>query len=175
MIPSRFPVQPRLLLICIALALPCPVSALPEDRSQPIQIESDRAIRKEKDGSMIYIGDVELVQGSLLMKADRLEIYNNAKNEVERIIAHGKPAYVEQRPAADKELIKARADTIRYFVLEEKLELDKNASIDQDGAVVTSDTIVYFVKDEIVKANSAGKENQRVKVVIPPRPEKDQP
>lgn len=160
------------LILALILTLPGIGNALPEDREQAIQIESNRAIRDEKAGTMIYIGNVELVQGSLKMLADRLEIYSLDNNEVERIIAYGTPAYVEQKPSADKPVIKARGDTIRYFVREEKLQLEKNASIDQDGSVVTSNTIDYFIKDEIVKASGS---EQRVRVVIPPRSENQQP
>jgi lipopolysaccharide export system protein LptA len=160
------------LMLALILALPGIGNALPEDREQAIQIESNRAIRDEKAGTMVYIGNVELVQGSLKMLADRLEIYTLDNNEVERIIGYGTPAYVEQKPSADKPVIKARGDTIRYFVTEEKLQLEKNASIDQDGSVVTSNIIDYFIKDEIVKASG---NEQRVRVVIPPRDENNEP
>jgi lipopolysaccharide export system protein LptA len=160
------------LMLALILALPGIGNALPEDREQAIQIESNRAIRDEKAGTMIYIGNVELVQGSFKMLADRLEIYTLDNNEVERIIGYGTPAYVEQKPSADKPVIKARGDTIRYFVTEEKLQLEKNASIDQDGSVVTSHIIDYFIKDEIVKASGS---EQRVRVVIPPRDENNEP
>lgn len=160
------------LILALILALPGFGNALPEDREQAIQIESNRAIRDEKAGTMIYIGNVELTQGSFKMLADRLEIYSLENNEVERIIGYGTPAYVEQKPSADKPVIKARGDTIRYFVVEEKLQLEKNASIDQDGSVVTSNIIDYFIKDEIVKASGS---EQRVRVVIPPRSENKEP
>jgi lipopolysaccharide export system protein LptA len=147
-------------------------TALQEDRELPIQIESDRAERDEKAGTTIYIGNVELVQGSLKMLADRLELYNREDNQLERIVAFGTPAYVEQKPAPDKAVIKARGNTIRYFVTEERLQLEKNASIDQDGSVVSSNLIDYYVKDELVKASGA---EERVRVVIPPRAESPQP
>lgn len=164
--------HPARLILALILALPGIGNALPEDREQAIQIESNRAIRDEKAGTMIYIGNVELTQGSFKMLADRLEIYSLENNEVERIIGYGTPAYVEQKPSADKPVIKARGDTIRYFVVEEKLQLEKNASIDQDGSVVTSNIIDYFIKDEIVKASGS---EQRVRVIIPPRSENKEP
>lgn len=157
--------RPALYLLLLAL-LPWQLLALPEDQQQPIQIESDRAVRDEKAGTTVYIGNVELTQGSLLMLADRLEIYHNKDNEVDRIIGYGKPAYIEQQPSLDKGMIKARGEIIRYFVLEERLQLETNASIDQDGSVVTSNKIDYFVQDEVVKASGT---DQRVRVVIPPR------
>ena len=106
------------------------------------------------------------------MLADRLEIYTVEGNQLERIIAYGTPAYVEQKPEPDKPLVKARGEIIRYLVKEERLQLEKNASIDQDGAVVNSNIIDYFIKDEVVKASGSEK---RVRVVIPPRSDNTKP
>jgi lipopolysaccharide export system protein LptA len=155
-------------ILILLTFLPGTTRALPEDRQQPIQIESNRAVRDEKAGTTIYIGDVELIQGSLKLLADRLEIYSKDNNEVERIVAYGKPAYLEQQPSADKPPIKAHGETIRYFVLLERFQLEKDASIEQDGSVVTSNIIDYYIQDEVVKASGS---EQRVRVVIPPRNE----
>lgn len=162
----------RTLVLILLVALAGTSGALEEDRQQPIQIESDQAERDEKAGTTIYIGNVELVQGSLKMLADRLEIYTAEDKQLERIVAYGKPAYVEQKPDPDKPLVKARGEIIRYMVSEERLQLEKNASIDQDGAVVSSNIIDYFIKDEVVKASGSEK---RVRVVIPPRSENTKP
>jgi lipopolysaccharide export system protein LptA len=162
----------RALLIVPLLGLAGGGLALEEDRRQPIQIESDRAERDEKAGTTIYMGNVELVQGSLKMLADRLEIYTLKGNQLERVVAYGKPAYVEQKPEPDKAVVKARGEIIRYFVAEERIQLEKNASIDQEGAMVNSNIIDYFIRDEIVKASGS---EERVKVVIPPRDESAKP
>ncbi len=162
----------RTLLLALLLGFSFAGVALEEDRKQPIQIESDQAERNEKAGTTIYMGNVELTQGSLKMLADRLEIYTLKGNQLERIVAYGKPAYVEQKPEPDKAIVKARGEIIRYFVAEERLQLEKNASIDQDGAMVKSNTIDYFIKDEVVKASGS---EERVKVVIPPRDETAKP
>lgn len=158
--------------LALLLGLASGAAALPDDPEQPIAIESDRAVRDEKAGTTIYIGDVELIQGSLKILAERLEIFHNDDNEVDAIIGYGKPAYVEQRPDIDKPLVKARGETIRYFVVQERLQLEDNASIEQDGSTVSSNKIDYYIKDEVVKASGS---DQRVRVVIPPREDEKQP
>ena len=143
--------------------------ALPGDRDLPIQIDADEAILSEREGTTIYSGDVVLVQGKLVMHGDRLEIYTVNK-EVDRVIVYGKPATVEDQPDPKKPPVKAQAETIRYFVKKEKLELKVNAAVDQDGASVTGDSIVYYVKDQRVEAKSS-EQKGRIKMVIPPRVE----
>jgi lipopolysaccharide export system protein LptA len=166
---SCLPMTPTLGL-GLSLLLICSMAyALPEDRSLPIQIDANRAVLSNREGTTIYIGDVILVQGTLIMHADRVEIYTINK-EVDRVIAFGKPAKVEDKPDPEKAVVKARAETIRYFMKKEKLELETNAYIDQDGAQITSDSIHYFINDQVVEANSKQQEG-RVKMVIPPRTE----
>lgn len=152
-------------LLCLVLcALASPGFALPEDREQPIEIEADRAERNERDGTTFYLGNVVLTQGSLLIQAERLEIYNLG-NQVDRVIGYGKPAYLEQVSEVDKPPVKARGNTLYYFVGEERIRLVDNASLEQDGSTVHSDIIDYLIKEE--QASTAGE--GRVKVVIPPQ------
>lgn len=156
------------LLRCLALLclMPALVYALPEDRNQPIEIEADRAERNERDGSTIYVGNVVLTQGSLLLKAERLEIYNR-DNQVERIVGTGEPAYIEQQNEPGQPPVKARGNTIYYYVMEEKIRLIENASLEQDGSTVHSEQIDYSIREELATADGEG----RVKVVIPPQPD----
>lgn len=145
-----------------------PACALQSDRDQPIRIESDRAERNEKAGTTIYIGDVNLRQGTLLIRSDRLEIHTK-NNDVTDVIATGRPAYLEQQPKPDKPLVKARAKTINYYVSNERLNLKGDASVEQEGSIVKSDVIDYYLDSELIKAHGGVKSaNQRVHVVIPP-------
>lgn len=143
------------------------VSALPEDRDQPIHIAADQALRDEKQGFTIYQGNVRMDQGSLHIEADRITIYH-VTQEADKIVAEGQPATLQQQPAPDKGPIKASAEIIQYFKLEERVRLLNNAHIEQDGSTVTGDSIDYFINEQMVKADSdGGSEDSRVQVVIP--------
>ena len=61
----------KLQLLCL-LAMPLTVSALPNDRSQPINLSSDKATYENNQG--IYTGNVNMSQGSLKIRADKLII-----------------------------------------------------------------------------------------------------
>ncbi|MEH6551416.1 MAG: lipopolysaccharide transport periplasmic protein LptA [Pseudomonadales bacterium] len=154
----------------------CTAQALPEDRNQPIVLEADRAERNEKSNMMIYEGNVELRQGSLLITADSLEI-KSLDGKVSFIEAKGSPAYLNQVPAIDKPPIKAWARTIVYRVDTEVLQLQTEARVEQDGAIVESDIIDYFIKQELVKASGSTKNdgNSRVRVTIPPQTRTEAP
>jgi lipopolysaccharide export system protein LptA len=162
----RRPWQALCLALLVSLAA-TPAAALPEDRDQPIHITADKAVRDEKQGFTVYQGNVKMDQGSLHIEADRITIYHVTR-EADKIVAEGKPARLQQQPEPDKGPIKARAETIQYFKLEERVRLLTNAHIEQEGSIVTGDSIDYFIDEQMVRADSdSDSQDSRVQVVIP--------
>lgn len=153
-------------LLC-SLASPASLG-LPTDREQAIHISADQATRDEKAGLTTYTGNVEFVQGTLRITADKITIYQQQEG-AGKIVAIGKPARLQQKPEIDKELMRAHADTIEYYEEEDRVHLQTNAQIEQGGSRVTGKTIDYFIAKELVKADSdASQKNSRVNIVIPP-------
>jgi lipopolysaccharide export system protein LptA len=147
-----------------------PVLALPEDRNQPIYIQSDRAERDERKGTTVYTGDVEIDQGSLHISADRVTIAMDG-DQVNRIDAFGAPAKMHQKPSPEREPVYARAITIQYDVVREILTLIEQAAVTQEGSTVKGERIEYFVQEQRVKASAGTAESgaSRVQMVIQPR------
>lgn len=166
-LPHRLWSRLGIIAACLFLS-PMLTQALPEDREQPIRITADQALRDEKQGVTIYTGNVKLTQGSLKIDSDKLTIYHGGQ-DLDRIVAEGTPANLEQRPDPDKGLMKARARSITYYQLEDRIHLQQEAQIEQDGNIVTGNSIDYFIEKELVRADSTGDSNGRVQVVIPPQ------
>jgi hypothetical protein len=77
---------------------------------------------------------------------------------------------MQQRPDVDKAMLFASAAVITYFRDAERVQLRKNASVEQDGAVVRGDLIVYLIPEQRVRADaSADDADSRVQVLIPAR------
>jgi lipopolysaccharide export system protein LptA len=173
--PSCGPDQfARLLKSCTSILLlllsvtTVPSQALPDDRKQPIHITADKALRDEKKGVTVYSGHVHLVQGSLELEADTLTIYHTSE-DAEEIIAEGHPAKMRQQPELDKPIVNAHANVIHYFRTEERVLLQTDASIDQDGAVVAGNSIEYLIAKQLITAESDQTQaGNKVVVVIPP-------
>ncbi|MDJ0877000.1 MAG: lipopolysaccharide transport periplasmic protein LptA [Halieaceae bacterium] len=145
---------------------PMQASALPDDTEQPIHITTDEALRDEKTGRTVYQGNVELVQGTIKITADRITFYQT-ENEAGRIVAEGSPARMQQQPEIDSPLMHAHGDIIEYFRSEERVQLRENAQVEQDGSTVQGDLIDYFINQQLVKAAAETSNNSRVVVVIP--------
>lgn len=148
----------------LAAAISLPVAALPSDREQPISIDADSAERSEKLGTTIYTGSVQMDQGSLRILADKVTVYSNDEG-VEKIIAIGEPAHLQQRPSMDKEIVIARGNEITYTLVNEKIVIVDNAFLEQDGSTTKAKRIDYDVANATAKTSG----NERVKMVIQPQ------
>lgn len=174
--PSWYPVPQRLSppglyrwLCLLLLAVLClSAEALPGDRDQPIHITADKALRDEVKGVTIYSGNVHLVQGSMELDADTLTIYHNI-DVADEIIAEGNPAKMRQLPAVDEGIVHAHARVITYYKNEDRVHLQTEAHIEQEGSVVEGDAIDYFIERQVITAESdQTREDNKVVVVIPP-------
>ena len=87
----------------------CSVKALTIDDTQAILIESDAAERNEKTGLTQYIGNVSIRQGSLIINANKVELFYQG-NRVSRILSTGNPASYQQNILSGQ--ILARAEII---------------------------------------------------------------
>lgn len=167
--------KPIGIAILLATLLPTGTAlALPDDKDQPMRITADTATRDEKQGVTVYSGNVHMVQGSLEIEADKLTIYHETE-QADKIVAEGQPAKMQQKPDVDEPLVRARAGIIEYYKFEERLHLQVDAHIDQDGTTVTGNTIDYLIEEQLVKADSdQAQQGNRVEVVIPPQAIKDE-
>lgn len=153
----------------LALLFSAPAPALPDDREQPIRIAADKAVRNEKRGITLYNGNVEMRQGSMELDADSLVVYHKGEY-ANKIVAHGAPARMRQRPEPDEGLVHAHARVITYFRDEELVNLRTDARVErEDGTLVTGDSIDYFIAKQLITAESdQTDEGNKVFVVIPP-------
>ncbi|MCB1677780.1 MAG: lipopolysaccharide transport periplasmic protein LptA [Halioglobus sp.] len=163
----RLPASVAVVLAWLIVAAD-PTFALPDDRAQPIHISADKALRDDRQGVTVYSGNVQMNQGSMHIQADTLTIYH-LREQADKIVAQGSPAKLRQRPDVDKGPVHAQAGVIEYYQSEERVHLQANARIEQEGSMVTGDSIDYFIAEQLVKADSDQTlEGNRVQVVIQP-------
>ncbi len=146
--------------------------ALPEDREQPIHIESDRAERQERAGLTIYEGDVVITQGTIRVNADRVVVYSE-NNDVVRIEATGDPARYRQILEHGDPPMHASSRLIDYRLQEDMIILTRDARLEQDGSTITGERIEYDLAQEIIRAQGDMQGRQRIHMVIPPAQQRD--
>ncbi len=148
--------------------------ALPSDSNQPINVQADSAEMDDKRGVAIYRGDVVITQGTLKITGDTVTITLNKEGDIDVFTSVGKPAYYEQQPSTNKDLVKAYGLTIQYFANNEKIIITDQAKVVQQGNTFRGEKIVYDTKMEIVTAGR-GKQGTittpapRINMVIQPK------
>ncbi|QEY61391.1 lipopolysaccharide transport periplasmic protein LptA [Metapseudomonas lalkuanensis] len=148
--------------------------ALPTDRDQPIRVQADSAELDDKQGVAVYRGNVVITQGTLKITGDTVTITQDTNGDIEVFTSVGKPAYYEQKPAVDKQIVKAYGLTIQYFAANERIILLDQAKVVQEGNTFEGEKIVYDTQRQIVNAGRATGGNvttprPRIDMVIQPK------
>ncbi len=159
------------LITAMALFGATSAQALPSDREKPIHISSDSADIDDKQGISIYRGNVIMTQGTTKLTGDIVTIYSKDR-QIQKVVSEGKKkkAYFEEEQDSEKGLLKAWGKTIKYYLDHEKVELIKQARLEQKGDTFTGDMIEYDKQAQVVNAKADGaNQGKRVEMVIQPR------
>ncbi|RUO71925.1 lipopolysaccharide transport periplasmic protein LptA [Idiomarina ramblicola] len=143
------------------------------DFSQPMEVESSQEELDIKNNRLVLTDNVIIRQGTLLIRADRLEASASENAEqADTFVAEGSPATYSQT-LDDGNQINAEANKITYFQGEQRLELSGNARISQGSSSSSGELITYDLDEQTVTATSSGEENSRVITIFTPKPKTD--
>lgn len=171
--------SPSSLLLAISLSLASTAAlALPSDREQPIRIQADTAELDDKQGVVVYRGNVIITQGSMIIKGNTVTITQTASGDIDTFTSVGKPAYYEQKPDVNKDIVKAYGLTIQYFANKDRVVLTDQAKVTQGGNTFEGEKIVYDTQRQIVNAGRASDTQvttprPRIDMVIQPKKKQD--
>ncbi len=157
----------RILATLTLLVIFSNANALKNDFEQPIYIEADNATFDEKKGESTYTGKVQVTQGSMRLKSDRLVVYTRDQ-KADKIIATGNPVRFRQTPEKGKKEIKGKSQRAEFYATQSRIILLDNAVVWQGKNTTTSDRIEYDYKNAIVKASKKSANSKRVHVTLQP-------
>jgi len=155
------------LAVSAATVIPC---ALAEraDQDKPLNIEADSVDIDDGKHEGNFKGNVQLSQGTLLIKADKIVVKQD-KSGFQYGIAYGSPASFRQKREGVDEYIEGFGERIEYDSKAEAVQFFTNARIKRGGDDVRGDYISYSAITEFFQV-VGGKSSERVKVVIQPKP-----
>jgi lipopolysaccharide export system protein LptA len=160
--------------IALLLAVLAPTAwGLSTDTDQPMVIEADSAELDDRSGISTYKGNVRIEQGSMTLTGDRLTVHIE-DDRVTRVIVDGSPATYKQRPDGKDRDIRAESRHMEYFTDPEKVLLEEQARVEQDGDTLSGERIVYDVATDQVSADGGSKPDQRVRITLQPKKKKKQ-
>ncbi|HMT93563.1 lipopolysaccharide transport periplasmic protein LptA [uncultured Thiothrix sp.] len=165
------PINPLLqLFTSLCLLASTTAYAISSDAEKPVMIESDSVVFNKEAGTAVYAGNVEIKQGTLSIRASRIEI-SAPDNEIQTIKATGSPVNFQQTMDSGKQAL-GRAKNVQYFVIQKKLVLEGDASLSQDRDNFASNRIEYSTANGELKAGgqatTPGEKSGRVRAIFYP-------
>ena len=142
--------------------------ALPGDVKEPINIKAYTVVIDELKGLSTYTGDARVVQGSLTLSAEKIQLFSSQK-EVTKVIAKGtkdKRAHYKQNQPNQPRFIEATALNITYLLKKEFVHLQGKAHLVQGFDSFSGGTLDYDIKNDKVIAQKSKDGVDRVKFKI---------
>jgi lipopolysaccharide export system protein LptA len=165
--PASYRVTGALLGTALLLSLlPITGSGLTGDRSQPVNIEADKASVNEKTGNSVYEGNVHVQQGTLVLQGSKMTVQLK-DNSIDTFVLTGDPATYRQRPDGKESDQYAEAQRIEFYAKQDRIILLDNARVwRSDDKELRSDRIVFDLKSDTFNAGS-DKPGDRVYITLP--------
>lgn len=170
--PVRFGFGSQLLVLALLLAAHTPAFAEKADKTKPVNLEADTVTMDDANKTSLYMGNVILVQGTMVLRADQVQARQNDQG-LQSVTAIGRPVAFRQKTDGKDEYLEGYADRIEFDNVTSQLELIGNARLrrGQDelrGAQISynGNTEFYKVVGQLNSQSPAG----RVRAVIRPKP-----
>lgn len=158
-------------MVCAAL-LASPAHAEKADRDKPVNLEADTVTLDDVRKISVYQGNVILTQGTLMLRADQVQVTQNASG-LDKISATGRPASFRQKVDGRDEFIEGFSSRIEYDGVNSQLELIGQAQLRRGSDELRGAQISYNANTEFYKVvgqPDAKTPAGRVRAVIRPKP-----
>ncbi len=167
------------MMIALAGLAATPANAERGDRDKPVNLEANRLTVDEAKKVQVLEGNVQLVQGTLTIRAERLVVTQDASG-FQKGVAYsggGRLATFRQKREGKDEYIDGEAERIEYDSKAEKTELFDKAYVKSGLDEVRGQYISYDARTEnyLVTGGSSptssgkGGKQERVHAVIQPK------
>ncbi|MFG6666761.1 lipopolysaccharide transport periplasmic protein LptA [Halomonas sp. HNIBRBA4712] len=152
------------------LGLALPLTALAQTSQAPVEVEADRLDLDQRAGTAVYSGNVNIRQGEMQIRGDRVEITRNDAGELSQATATGERAYLRNQLEGEPAPMEGWARRIIYHVSERRVELIDQAELTQRSDRFRGGRLEYFIDREVVQARSdvSGSDNQRIRMTLQP-------
>ncbi len=158
-------------VLCTAL-LAAPAHAEKADRDKPVNLEADTVTLDDIRKVSVYQGNVIFSQGTLMLRADHVQVTQNAEG-LDKVSATGRPVAFRQKVDGREEFIEGFADRIEYDSVNSQLELIGHARLRRGADELRGAQISYNANTEFYKVvgqPGAKTPSGRVRAVIRPKP-----
>jgi len=138
-----------------------------DDKSAPVTVDADALENLQKEGLIIFTGNVVANQANSTQYADRMEVYLDDKGaSIVRTVSTGRVRIIT------KDCRTGTAARVEYYDAEQRVVLIGNARVWRDDNVVTGERITIYLAED--RSIVEGGKQERVKAVFFPKPNEPQ-
>lgn len=166
----------RTAFLLILASVSLPAFAERADRDKPLQLEASRISIDDAKKIQILEGDVVLIKGTMVLKADRVVVTEDQYGFQKGVATGGKDglARIRQKREGREEYIEGEAERIEYNTNTEVAELFHRAWVRSGEDQVKGDYIWYDAISEKYlvtagKSSDAKGQPARVRAIIQPK------
>lgn len=148
-------------------AAPRPAGPLsPDGRNAPVTVDADQLENIQKEGLVVFTGNVVATQNNSTQWADRMEVYLDDKGDrIVRTVSTGNVRILT------RDCRSGTAKRAEYYDAEQRVVLIGNARVWREDNVVTGERItIYLAEDRSVVE---GGQQERVKAVFYPKSQEE--
>jgi lipopolysaccharide export system protein LptA len=151
--------------ILALLLLAAPAHALKSDRQQPLDVKADATGGSLGDGLATLEGNVEIRQGTLLIRADRATV-EKVEGRVRRFELTGEPVHLQQE-IEQEGLVSAEAQRVDYEVATGLVTLTGNADVDHPQYQISGEILRYDMNAQHFQGSGSG-DDGRIRILLDP-------
>ena len=163
----------RMLCLMLFASLAGTAQAERADRDKPVHLEANQVLIDEARQFSRFEGRVQLIQGTLQIQADSIEVREDAEG-YQHLTAIGRPARFRQRYEGTADYAEGYGNRIEYDTRTETVDFYEHARVRRGTDEVQGTHITYSTRTEVFEArggtttaDGAG----RVRAVLQPKRE----
>ena len=116
-----------------------------QDTGLPVEVTAESLAVNQSDGSAVFEGNVDISQGEMRMKADKVNVhYHEETQGIARLVALGNVLLVQGPDAAE-------ADEAIYSIDDGTVVMTGNVTVVQALTTITSDKMLLNLTDNTAK------------------------
>ena len=149
----------------LLLAMPGALLALETDRQQPLEVNADSTEGSLGDGIATLKGNVEIRQGTMLIRSDIAEV-EKVDGRVRKFELNGNPVHLQQE-IEEEGLVTAEAKKVVYIVATGIVTLTGEADVVHPQYHISGEVLEYDMNTQHFQG-SGGDGNGRIRIRLEP-------
>lgn len=154
------------LALTYGVVLSHPAYALKSDPRQPINVESTEQSADLQTNKIVFFGAVIATQGSMKVKADKIEVLRNSDGSLKSIIAYGSPTTFEQKQD-NGQYLRSRSSTLSYNPKNATIVLQGRVTLWQGDSKMSGERIEYNINSQKMRANNNNQGGRVSSTIVP--------